>query len=134
MTLPLFVYGTLRRSQTGDPHALLREARFLSFASMPGRLYDLGSYPGAYRDSGTRRRVFGELYQLPAETTTRALWALDRYEGPEFVRQRVLVTVRRGPRRAAWAYVLRKRPEGLARPVRSGRYQSKRDAAEKRRP
>jgi gamma-glutamylcyclotransferase (GGCT)/AIG2-like uncharacterized protein YtfP len=125
MNLPLFVYGTLQRSQNGMPHSLLRQARFVSYASMSGSLYDLGPYPGVFRDSAGRGRVFGELYELPDHTGPRTLQALDEHEGPEFRRRRVLVTLRGGRRRAAWTYVLCRRPEELARLVPSGRYPSR---------
>ncbi|MBI4502430.1 MAG: gamma-glutamylcyclotransferase [Gemmatimonadetes bacterium] len=126
-TPPLFVYGTLRRAPTGA-HPLLRAARFVQHASMRGKLYDLGEYPGAYRKSRTSLRVFGELYELPTHEP-HVLKALDEYEGPEFVRRRVFVTLRNGRRRAAWTYVLRKAPHRTARPLPSGRYQSRRGAA-----
>ena len=129
MNLPLFVYGTLKRSQKGMPHSLMRQARFLSRASMSGSLYDLGPYPGVFRNSAGGGRVFGELYELPHHTGPRALQALDEYEGPEFRRRRVLVTLRGGRRRVAWTYVLRRRPEKHARLVPSGRYPSRRGAA-----
>ena len=129
MALPLFVYGTLKRAGPRGPHALLRQARYLNAASISGSLYDLGPYPGVYRGSARRRRVFGELYQLPDQGENRALRALDKYEGREFVRRRVFVTLRDGRRRAAWIYLLRKLPRKTARPVASGRWPKRNRAA-----
>ena len=129
MPVPLFVYGSLKRDAPAKRHRLLRDARFLNVASMAGTLYDLGRYPGVVRDSRRRGRVFGELYEIPDEVAQKALRALDGYEGSEFDRQRVYVTLRDGKRRVAWAYVLRKRPPKSARRVDSGRYQRKRGAA-----
>ena len=129
MPVPLFVYGTLKRNGPGKRHRLLRNARFVKGASISGSLYDLGRYPGVARDSRARRRVFGELYEIPDDIADRALRALDRYEGSEFSRRRVWVTLRDGKRRIAWAYVLRRRPPKAARPVDSGRYARKRGAA-----
>ncbi len=94
-----------------------------------GMLYDLGRYPGVYRERSAGNRVFGELYAFPTETTDRSLETLDRHEGPEFTRKRVYVTLRGGRRRAAWTYLLRSQPGKSARPVTSGRYQLKRGAA-----
>ncbi|MGH7718543.1 MAG: gamma-glutamylcyclotransferase family protein [Gemmatimonadaceae bacterium] len=128
MPVPLFVYGTLKRSASGGRHRLLRSARFVDVASMSGSLYDLGSYPGAVRQK-SGGRVFGELYEIPDEAAHKALRALDRYEGPEFTRRRAYVTLRDGKRRGAWAYLLRKRPPKSARQVDSGRYARKRGAA-----
>jgi len=51
MALPIFVYGTLKRSTKRSPHALMRKAQFVDVASMSGILYDLGRYRGAYRES-----------------------------------------------------------------------------------
>ena len=121
MPTSLFVYGSLRRTAPGRHHPLLRDARYVGAASISGSLYDLGRYSCIVRDS-TRRRVFGELYDLPGETAQRTLRALDRYEGAEFARQRVYATLRDGTRRAAWAYVLRGRPPESARRIESGRY------------
>lgn len=128
MPVTLFVYGTLKRSTPGKRHRLLRDARFVNVASMSGSLYDLGRYPGVVRDPKDRGRVFGEVYEIPDDDAHRALQALDKYEGSEFVRRRAYVTLRDGKRRSAWAYVLRKRP-GSARPVDSGRYARSRGAA-----
>ncbi|HWC73031.1 MAG TPA: gamma-glutamylcyclotransferase family protein [Gemmatimonadales bacterium] len=125
-TAALFVYGTLRRARNGQRHPLLRGARFLQHASMIGALYDLGEYPGVSRRG--RGRVFGELYELPVDTSPSMLKALDDYEGGEFERRRVVVTLSDGRHRAAWAYVLRKRPS-RARLLSSGRYHAKRGAA-----
>jgi gamma-glutamylcyclotransferase (GGCT)/AIG2-like uncharacterized protein YtfP len=95
---------------------------------MRGSLYDLGRYPGVMRDSKSRR-VYGELYEIPDDAADRALDALDQYEGSEFVRRRVFVTMGDGRRRGAWAYLLRKRPPKSARQLESGRYARKRGAA-----
>jgi gamma-glutamylcyclotransferase (GGCT)/AIG2-like uncharacterized protein YtfP len=128
MPVTLFVYGTLKRTPPGKRHRLLRDARFVNVASMSGSLYDLGRYPGVVRDPKDRGRVFGEVYEIPDEDAHRALQALDKYEGSEFVRRRAYVTLRDGKRRSAWAYVLRKRPRS-ARTVDSGRYARSRGAA-----
>ena len=129
MALPIFVYGTLKRSTRRSPHALMRNAHFVDAASISGRLYDLGRYPGVYREAPAGTRVFGELYAFPEAMTERSLKSLDRYEGPEFIRKRVYVTLRDGRRRAAWTYLLRNRPGADARPLDSGRYRSKRGVA-----
>ena len=125
MPVLLYVYGTLKRDSRGKRHPLLRDARFVTLASMLGTLYDLGPYPGVVPDSKTRR-VFGELYEIPSIIAERSLDALDWYEGSDFIRRRVFVTMRDGRRRAAWAYLLRKRPPQSARHLESGRYSRRR--------
>lgn len=128
MPTALFVYGTLKRTPHGRRHELLKDASLVGVASMSGRLYDLGSYPGAVRAPKDRGRVFGEVYELPPSAANRMLRELDGYEGSEFERKRAYVTLRDGKRRAAWTYVLRERPR-TARPVDSGRYARRRGAA-----
>ena len=61
----LFVYGTLLRD-IGHPMAefLARQARFVGDAKMPGRLYDLGPYPGMREPENVDDWVHGELYEL----------------------------------------------------------------------
>lgn len=129
MSFPLFVYGTLKRSSPGKIHPLLREARFAGRASMTGRLYDLGPYPGVIRNSANGSRVFGELYELPAGEAQNVLRRIDRYEGPEYDRKRAFVTLPSGRRRVAWVYVLRKQPSNASREVLSGRYPLRRGLA-----
>lgn len=129
MPISLFVYGTLKRNSARKRHPLLRDARFVDLASISGRLYDLGPYPGVVRESGDRGRVFGEVYEIHDDHAHGALQALDKYEGSEFIRQRAYATLRDGKRRSAWAYVLRKPPPRSARPVDSGAYARKRGAA-----
>jgi gamma-glutamylcyclotransferase (GGCT)/AIG2-like uncharacterized protein YtfP len=129
MPVSLFVYGTLKRNSPRKRHRLLRDARFVDVASMAGRLYDLGRYPGMVRERNNRGRVFGEVYEIPGDDPRRALRYLDRYEGSEFVRRRAFVTLSDGKRRAAWTYILRDPPPRSARPVDSGTYSPKRGAA-----
>lgn len=120
MAETLFVYGTLKRRSSA--HALLRDARFLASASIRGRLYDLGKYPGLVRGRARESKVSGELYELSDAVAPILLRELDRYEGSEFVRRRVFVTLPNGKRRGAWTYLLRTRPAKSVRTVPSGRY------------
>ena len=130
MTPPtLFVYGTLKRRGPHRRHPLLRDARYVTGASIGGVLYDLGEYPGLVRQSRNQRRVAGELYELPEDSAAAMLRELDRYEGNEFVRRRVYVRLTNGRRRVAWAYLLRKHPPKSAPLVHTGRYVLRRGAA-----
>src|SRR5262249_26308342 len=105
MSVSVFVYGTLKRESPKEPHRLLRSATYLSRASIRGTLYDLGRYPGLIRGSNSDDRVFGELYQLSEDDASRALRRLDEYEGNEYERRRVYVTLPSGRRKAAWTYL-----------------------------
>ncbi|MFT7120458.1 MAG: gamma-glutamylcyclotransferase (GGCT)/AIG2-like uncharacterized protein YtfP [Neolewinella sp.] len=75
----LFVYGTLL---TGIPSSmsrfLLRRARLVGKATIPGKLYDLGMYPGYIPgDAGT---VKGELFLLNETQAVQTMEMLNAYE------------------------------------------------------
>lgn len=115
----LFVYGTLR---SGAPmHALLEgRARREGPARAPGRLVDLGDYPGLVAPGRAGDRVVGEIYVLAAAEQDAVLDSLDRYEGPRFRRERDLVE---GPAGPVHAWLYRYRGDWTGRPViRGGDY------------
>jgi gamma-glutamylcyclotransferase (GGCT)/AIG2-like uncharacterized protein YtfP len=79
----LFVYGTLMSSASGrlgraERARLYREGHSLGPASTPGRLYDLGCYPGMTDPLVADERVHGEAVKL-ANPAATFLW-LDAYE------------------------------------------------------
>ena len=114
----LFVYGTLRPFVDIEMAKWLRSsARYLGAATTPGRLYDLGAYPGMTTALGGRERVVGDLYRV---TNPRVFRVLDRYEA-SFARERCLVKLARGVRRTAWAYRYRHGVAGATR-IASGDY------------
>jgi gamma-glutamylcyclotransferase (GGCT)/AIG2-like uncharacterized protein YtfP len=80
-------------------------------ATLPGRLLDLGAYPGALPapdDAPAEPAIVGELVAVPHERVGE----LDRYEGYApgdpgrslFVRERARATVAGGERVACWVY------------------------------
>ena len=83
-------------------------ARYLGKASAPGRLFNLGKYPGAVRAPGARQRVRGELYYLLG--AVRALKFLDRYEGGLYKREVTEVELESGRHLQAWIYWLKRIP------------------------
>jgi gamma-glutamylcyclotransferase (GGCT)/AIG2-like uncharacterized protein YtfP len=95
--------------------------------TVPGRLYDLGAYPGMVDAADEGERVRGEVYELDEPEAT--LTALDRYEGcgPEdprpwlYERQLAAVTLDGGGRLSAWVYLYRGPLTG-ARHILSGDY------------
>ncbi len=123
----LFVYGTLRRSDEFPTHELMFPATFVSLGTFPGRLYDLGLYPGAILSAEAGALVHGEIYLLhdPAGTLGR----LDAYEGcaadqptpHEYVRRAVTITTASGEILQAETY-LYKFPAAHLTPVASGDY------------
>jgi gamma-glutamylcyclotransferase (GGCT)/AIG2-like uncharacterized protein YtfP len=110
----LFTYGTLMR---GYPlhRTLARRATFLGPAHGGGRLLDLGPYPGLIDGEGA---VHGELYRLDAP---ELLHDLDREEGYNFERRRMVVTLANGRRARAWVYRYRG-PRVNAVPIPHGDY------------
>jgi len=99
----------------GRQRLLAGGATFLGTGSVPGRLLNLGRYPGLIRGTG---RVKGELYRLD---DPELLPVLDREEGYNFLRSITIVTLARGRRARAWVYRYRG-PRERAVPVPHGDY------------
>jgi len=124
----LFVYGTLRRDPSHRMfHLLARHGRYVGDATVAGRLFDLGSYPGMFlADQG---RVVGELYDIDQASWDEVIERLDEYEGcssndpqpHEYRREVVDSQLTNGTRLPAWAYVLAA-PPPQASEIRSGDY------------
>jgi gamma-glutamylcyclotransferase (GGCT)/AIG2-like uncharacterized protein YtfP len=124
----LFVYGTLT-PVSSHPMALrlASESASLGPATMSGRLYDLGDYPGAAPSADPADRVHGMAVRLrdPAESLR---W-LDAYEGcgegdaEPHAYQRVIASalLKSGQAIDAWIYYYRW-PLGSARHLPSGCY------------
>ena len=106
---------------------LERHADWIGRGKVPGILYDVGRYPGAVKNTGTRAFVRGDVYLL--RNPDRALKVLDRYEGwdakkprsAEFRRSRVVVDLGAGKTVKAWIYLYNRPTTGLTR-IRSGDY------------
>jgi gamma-glutamylcyclotransferase (GGCT)/AIG2-like uncharacterized protein YtfP len=132
VTHHLFVYGTLS-PQHAPPEiaATVRRLRPVGAASVRGRLYDLGEYPGAILSKSSRSVIRGEVFELPSDSQT--LSSLDNYEGFEpgkpgsslFVRRTWSVVMDDGTRLRCWVYVYNGDTR-RALPVRNGRYTRRR--------
>ncbi|MGH7335204.1 MAG: gamma-glutamylcyclotransferase family protein [Candidatus Rokuibacteriota bacterium] len=122
----LFAYGTLMR---GYPlHAVIAgRAAYVESGSVRGALVDLGQYPGLLEGKG---RVVGEVYRLE---TPELLPVVDREEGYNFQRCRMLVTLVGGRRMRAWAYRYRG-PRERATLIAAGDYRRARPPLRARRP
>lgn len=91
----LFVYGTLRNAYDNPMAHLLRQhSRLVGHGYVPGRLFDLGWYPGATYEPDSTYQVWGDIFAL---TEDSILKQLDDYEGienhpdDEYARREVLV-------------------------------------------
>ncbi len=137
MTPHLFVYGTLMPAAQSDygrkmRDRLARESQHLGPATMAGRLYDLGRYPGLFAPQAPSDIVHGGLLRLatPAATLT---W-LDAYEGVrpadviefpsetfEYERVEAQATTADGRSLTAWVYRCRLPVMNLTR-ITTGRW------------
>jgi gamma-glutamylcyclotransferase (GGCT)/AIG2-like uncharacterized protein YtfP len=98
----LFVYGTLRRGSNNYYAELLaKTARHLGEGAVSGRLYRVTLYPALVKAQAEHERVKGDLF----EGITAELWALlDDYEGDEYAREIVDVTMADGGTLQAYVY------------------------------
>lgn len=134
----LFVYGSLLHAATGHRAVdvlLRRDVRDAGAASIAGRLFDLGRYPGALK-ARDGARVHGRL--LYVKRPRHVLRVLDRYEdyrvrrpqASEFLRASVNALLADGGVRAAWVYWYNGRLRGRRLP--SGRYDGHRGQSTRR--
>ena len=106
----LFVYGTLLSSIPSSMSKFLsRRATLVGAARAPGRLFDLGMYPGYVADGAGE--VLGELYHLHPEGEETTWEMLDAYESvtgeaeDEYRREEIRVRTTEGEEYAADTYV-----------------------------
>ena len=108
----LFVYGTLHPDAAPPEIAdTARKLEFVSTATVRGRLYDLGEYPGlVLDDSLDAPEVPGHIFTVPDGHT---LAAIDAYEGFRpaapaeslFDRTHATAILPGGEHRTCWVYV-----------------------------
>ena len=129
MTKYLFLYGTLiqRDAPNKEIARIVRRLHRVGAASVRGRLYDFGDFPGAVVDPSSNSFVRGELVELPDDENI--LQALDKYEefdsaNPRkslFIRSKVDIKMANGRMIQGWIYVYNKNP-GDAPLIRGGNY------------
>jgi len=110
----LFIYGTLHPERAPAAiAATARRLRPLGGATVRGRRYELGEYPGVVLSGDIGDQVRGELFLLPEGAEGAAVLArLDAYEdfrpadpaGSLFLRQRTQATLEDGTQRVCWVY------------------------------
>jgi pyruvate carboxylase len=131
----LFLYGTLRPADAPEEiRPAVQGLRTVDEGSLPGRLYDLGEYPGAVIDLEAEQRILGTVFELPADAAV--LSRMDQYEGfypgnlgeSLFVRVRQRVELESGGSVECWIYEYNQPPLG-ARVITSGRWRRKDNAA-----
>jgi gamma-glutamylcyclotransferase (GGCT)/AIG2-like uncharacterized protein YtfP len=121
----LFSYGTLQpKLAPPEVEPLVSKFRHVGRGYIQGRLYDFGDYPGAVLGE-TQQRVWGEVFQLPADT--EVLRQLDEYEqfdpsdlkNSQFVREMRLAVLETGEAINAWVYIYNRDP-GSAPGIENG--------------
>lgn len=125
----IFVYGTLLPGLAPPLIAeVVAQLRVVGPATVAGRLYDLGAYPGCAVDAECGRQVHGQLLELtdPAAQLERLDWyegyaAHDDAGASLFVRVPCDATRPDGAMVRAWIYVYN-RDLSRARAIESGRY------------
>lgn len=101
----LFVYGTLRPQLAhGEAKSLIAELEIIGSATVQGKLYDFGAYPGVINEKGI---VYGDLLRI---TNSEQLISLDAYEectgcSPLFTRSITTAQSCEGNSIAAWIYL-----------------------------
>lgn len=125
----IFVYGTLLPGLAPPVIAdVVDMLRPVGPATVPGRLYHLGAYPGCTLNGDCADLIHGQLLELP---NLKVLEKLDWYEsyaahdaaGSLFVRTTCDATLPDGKLVSAWVYVYN-RDLSDARLIDSGRYSS----------
>jgi gamma-glutamylcyclotransferase (GGCT)/AIG2-like uncharacterized protein YtfP len=124
----LFLYGTLLPELAPAPlRAALAGCQSVGDGSVPGRLYDLGRYPGLVPDPLARGRVLGQVFRLPEQGDV--LEALDAYEGFDpadppgslYLRLPQDAELAGGERLSCWVYIYNRDP-GAATLIPDGDY------------
>ena len=128
MNKHLFIYGTLlpERAPSAVSEAIKR-LRYVGRASVRGRLYDLGEFPGAVLDASSPMKIMGRVFTLPEDVTL--LDSLDEYEGfaPHnrkdslFSREETVATLENGRKLQCWIYIYNQNVTG-AKLILSGDY------------
>jgi gamma-glutamylcyclotransferase (GGCT)/AIG2-like uncharacterized protein YtfP len=112
----LFVCGTLLPPRVPEEIAhIVERLRSVGAATVGGRLYDLGDYPGGIPDANARETICGHVFELPPDEAV--LKSLDEYEGYRpgdshnlFVRERVTVTLEGDRPLSCWMYIYNRDP------------------------
>lgn len=131
----LFLYGTLLPDLVpAELKPVVQKLRYVGDGTVPGRLYDLGNFPGLVLDATAQTRVSGGVFALPDVDVFESLDAYEEYtpaqpEASLYVRVRFSVALSDGRTVSAWLYVYNRDPGD--RPwVQSGDWKARHRAGE----
>ncbi len=124
----LFVYGTLRKAAYGPMQRLIDDyCDVIGEATLQGRLYDLGNYPGLVESDSYSDIVVGECFQLKASEYVLA--EFDAYEECNesfakpwlYRREKRSCILNSGEELDVWVYIYNRSVEGKTH-IQSGDY------------
>ena len=126
----IFVYGLLKSIYDNEPARLIRKnCTLIGEGSFPGKLIDIGSYPGAVYESKSDSKVYGEVYRID-KNKDELVSFLDQFEGVgdqfeqpnEYVREIIPIQID-GREILASSYLYHWNYDGL-KVIASGRYEN----------
>jgi len=100
----IFVYGLLKSIYENEPAKFIRRnCTLIGDGIIPGRLYDLGNYPGVIYDKNSFSKVYGEVYLID-RNEKELVQFLDNFEGVgsqfkqpnEYIRSTIPVNISTG--------------------------------------
>ena len=112
----IFLYGTLLPElAAGNLRPLLARLEPVGRGSVPGRLYDLGDYPGAVFDESAPSSVHGRVFVLAGRDALREFDAYEGYDERDdseslYRRVRQMVTLEDGNKLTCWMYAYNRDP------------------------
>lgn len=127
----IFVYGLLKSNYENEPAKFIRtNCEFVGYGNFPGKLIDIGTYPGAIYDEKSETIVYGEVYQV-VQNEEELVTFLDNFEGVgldfeqpnEYKRELIPIQTENGVIQAS-CYLYNWNLDGL-KVIASGRYENK---------
>lgn len=104
----LVLYGSLMSCfNTQDELRIRTKLKLLKLCELPGRLYDLGAYPGFINDQDHQGLVFAELHEIIDKQALTILDEFEDYRQAEISQSlylRTLVNLQQ-PDIKAWVYI-----------------------------
>ena len=113
----VFIYGSLRRGSERAMSVTFPDARFIAEATVHGRLYDFGPYPGLILD-GSTSTVTGEVY----EVDDQLLEALDDFEESSNYHRKPVEISFAAEKKMGWTYEPNAEFYPLVTPITSGNW------------
>lgn len=128
MTDFIFVYGLLKSIYDNEAALFIRQhCSLIGTGTIPGRLFDLGNYPGVVYEADAETIVLGEVFKIHSNKDELISY-LDEFEecGPEFdqpneYRKEIIPVSVNGAIYQASSYIYNRNLDGL-KLIESGNY------------